>query len=183
MRRRAAVALLGIALAVAVVAWAVPTFGGRAFVEVRVRVVPIVGEPATGRSIVLPDGSNADSARLRVVIEIQNHYPLPVLIDFRGPAFRATVIDRDSSGGPPVWQASADDAAIEQGDESPDGGDSPRVTLVAPGTTLLPISDPGMTVDVAAGTVFEPGIYSLQVSAYGIAASPQLLSIVATAAG
>ncbi len=179
-RRRFIAAAVSVAIALVVVVWAVPTFGGRAFVEVRARVVPIAAEPVNGREIVLPDGSIAPTGRLRIEVEIVNRYALPVLIDFRGRAVRAALVDRDATGGNPVWQGFEDDPALEQVDESPDGSGAARVILLAPGTTPLPVADPGLTLDLGATTI-DPGIYSLRVSAYGIDASPQLLSITATA--
>jgi hypothetical protein len=174
---RSTVILLGAAVILG--AWAIPTFAGRSFVEVTGRIVPIAGA-AAGQEIVLPDGSMAPSARVRLDIEITNRYPLPVTVDFRGSAFGARLVDRTATGGEPAWQASAEDPLLEQADESPDGGDSARVIRLAPGTTLL--TTDGLMLDLAASAGVAPGIYSLEVTAYGIAGSPQPISIVDAAA-
>jgi hypothetical protein len=178
---RSTVILLGAAVILG--AWAIPTFAGRSFVEVTVRIVPIAGAPPAGREIVLPDGSTAPSGRLRVDIEITNRYPLPVTVDFRGSAFGASLVDRTAAGGEPAWRASSEDPLLEQGDESPDGGmggDSARVIRLAPGTTL--VTTDGLTLDLATSAGVASGIYSLEVTAYGIAGSPQPISIVDAAA-
>lgn len=182
VRGRPGAAIVAIGIAVVVGAWVIPTFAGRALVEVRARIIPVTGEPLKGASIVLPDGTLAASDRLRVEIEIINHYPLAVVVDFRGAAFRARLTGRDASNRNPVWSASVDDPLLEQADESPGGDTSSRVISVAPGTTLLSLAGAVMTLDLATVPVVAPGIYSLDVSAYGIAGSPQLLSIVADAA-
>jgi len=168
-------AIVGAAIAIILGAWAIPTFAGRAFIEVNARIVPFGSGPVQGRSVVLPDGSTADGAYLRVDIEVTNHYPLPVLVDFHGSAFQAGLIDRAAPGGRPVWQVSADDPLLEQTDDSPDGGTSARVIRLAPGTTV--VTQDGIALDLSATTAVGPGIYALQVSAYGIVGAPQLVSI------
>jgi hypothetical protein len=176
---RSTVILLGAAVILG--AWAIPTFAGRSFVEVTSRIAAVPGESVASRGIVLPDGSVAASGIVHVDIEITNRYPLPVTIDFQGPAFRAALLARGSTGAEPVWQASAGDRLLEQTDESPDGGASPRVIRLLPGTTLVTPED--LTLDLGAEDAVPPGIYSMQISAYGVAGSPQLLSIVDSAPG
>ena len=166
-----------IALTTILGVWAIPTFGGRAFVEVRARIVPITIETGRERAVVLPDGTTARSSGLRIDIAVINHYPLPVLIDFRGSAFQAKLLDRSLDGGSPIWLGSGDDGQLEQLDESPDGDSSARVITLAPGTTSLTTTDAGMTLVFASDQVVAPGIYALQVSAYGVAGSAQVLSI------
>jgi len=169
-----------IAVAVILGGWAVPTFAGRYVVNVTGRIVAVPDRLASGRAIVLPDGSLASSGRARVDIEITNHYPLPVMLDFHGSAFQAGLMSRDETGGQPVWQTSADDPLLEQADDSPDGGGSSRVIRIQPGTTT--VTADGLALDLAKGSTAAPGIYSLQISAYGIAGAPLLLSIVDGAA-
>ena len=179
MRARRAIVrwmIVGASAAVILGAWALPTFAGRAFIEVNGRIVSLGGGSVPGRSVTLPDGSVADGAHLRAVIEVTNHYPIPVTIDFRGSAFRASLIDRATADGRPVWQASADDVLLEQADESPDGGASPRVIRLPPGSTV--VTQDRMALDLSATSAVRPGIYALEVSAYGIGGAPQLVSIV-----
>jgi hypothetical protein len=165
-----------IAAVVVLGGWAIPTFAGRYFVNVTGRIVAVPDALASGRAIVLPDGSLASSGRARVEIEITNHYPLPVLLDFQGSAFRAGLVGRDETGGQPVWQTSADDPLLEQADDSPDGIASPRVIRIQPGATI--VTADGLALDLAEGSAAAPGIYSLQISAYGIAGAPLHVSII-----
>jgi hypothetical protein len=181
-RRRVIGGILIVALAIVIAGWAIPTFAGRAFVEVTARIVPVATNSINGPSIVLPDGSSVDSGRLQIDIEITNRYPLPVLIDFHGSAFRATLTNPDTRGAAPIWHASAEDPTIEQTDESP-SGDLTRVVLISPGTSRLSTGAEGMTIDLAAIAPVAPGRYSLRVTAYGIAGSPQPLAIVAAGTG
>jgi hypothetical protein len=171
---RSAVVALGVAVILG--AWAIPTFAGRSLVEVTSRIAVLGDQPVPGRTIVLPDGSAAPSGRLRVEILITNHYPLPVMVDFGGSAFWAGLVDRSGGPGAPAWQASAEDSLLEQADESPDGTGSSRVIRLDPGTTIVSAAE--LTLDVAATPAVALGIYALQISAYGIAGTPQLLSIV-----
>ena len=177
-RRRA---LVGLALVVAVVAsvlWAIPSFAGRVFVDVAARVGPVTGAAAgaTGRSVVLPDGSVSASPRLRVEVAVTNRYPMPVVLEFRGSAIHAQLVARDGPAGLAPWRASGDDPSLETGDDSPDAG-SARVVVVQPGTTTLPSSEAEITLD-AGSTDIAAGIYALHVSAFGLDASPALISIV-----
>jgi hypothetical protein len=162
--------------------WAIPTFAGRAFVEVSARIVPVAAGSVRGPSIVLPDGSTVDSGRLQIDIEIINRYPLPVLIEFHGAAFRATLTNSDSGSAAPVWKVSVEDPTLEQADESP-SGDLSRVVLISPGTTEVATGTSGMTLDLAAVAPVAPGRYSLRVTAYGIGGSPQPIAIVGAGAG
>ena len=182
VRRRLAGAILIVALAIVIAGWAIPTFAGRAFIEVTARIVPVATNSVNGPSIVLPDGSSVDSGRLQIDIEITNRYPLPVLIDFHGSAFRATLTNPDNRGASPIWHVSVEDPTLEQADESP-SGDLSRVVLISPGTSQVSMGTSGMTFDLAAIAPVAPGRYSLRVTAYGIAGAPQPLAIVADGAG
>lgn len=180
-RRRVLIAL---ALAVAVVGtlvWAVPSFGARLFVEVAARVTPVPGSTATDRSVVLADGSVASSSRLRIEVAVTNHYPIPVVVEFGGSAIHVQLVARDRPGDPPVWRSAGDDPSLETGDDSPDGGSS-RVVVVQPGTTTFPSAAAEMILDATSAATIPAGIYALHVSAFGVDASPALLSIVDGAA-
>ena len=182
VRRRFIGGILIVALAIVIAGWALPTFAGRAFVEVTARIVPVATNSVNGPSIVLPDGSSVDSWRLQIDIEITNRYPLPVLIEFHGSAFRATLTNPDTRGAAPIWRVSVEDPTLEQADESP-SGDLSRVVLISPGTSQVSTGTSGMTLDLAAIAPIAPGRYSLRVTAYGIAGAPQPLAIVAAGAG
>jgi hypothetical protein len=181
-RRRVIGAILIVALAVVIAGWAIPTFAGRAFVEVRARIVPVATNSVSGLSIVLPDGSSVDSGRLQIDIEITNRYPLPVLIEFHGSAFRGTLTNSDSVGAAPIWKVSVADPTLEQADESP-SGDLSRVVLISPGTSVLSTGTSGMALDLTTLAAVAPGRYSLRITAYGIAGAPQPLAIVAAGTG
>jgi hypothetical protein len=178
-RRRAIIALGIGGLLVVALAWAIPSLGGRLLVDVAVRVSPIARDVATGgRSIVLPDGSPSAATRLRIQVALTNRYPLPVVVEFHGSAIHANLRSRDRPAEPPAWRDAADDPSLESGDDSPDAGTS-RVTVVQPGTTILPAAPAAdLILDAGVGTNIAPGIYVLRVSAFGIEATPVLLSIV-----
>ena len=56
---------------------------------------------------------------------------------------------------------------------------SPRVLVVQPGTTILPAAPAAeLILDAGATTNIAPGIYVLRLSAFGIEATPVLMSIV-----
>ncbi|HEY8437087.1 MAG TPA: hypothetical protein VIK65_00615 [Candidatus Limnocylindrales bacterium] len=176
-RRRILVTVaLGIAI-VGTLVWAVPSFGARLFVDVAARVTPVAGGGVTNRSVVLADGSVASSSRLRIEVAVTNHYPIPVVVEFGGSAIHAELVARDRPGEPPVWRSTGDDPSLESGDDSPDAGTS-RVVVVQPGTTTLPSAAAGMILDASSAAAIPAGIYALRVSAFGVDASPALLSIV-----
>jgi hypothetical protein len=176
-RRRVLIALAVAIAVVATLVWAVPSFGARLFVDVATRVSPAADGVASGRSVVLADGSVASSARLRIEVTITNHYPIPVVVEFRGSAIHAQLVARDRPGERPVWRSAGDDPSLESGDDSPDAGTS-RVVVVQPGTTMLPSAAAEMVLDASTAATIPAGIYSLQVSAFGVNATPALLSIV-----
>jgi hypothetical protein len=174
-RRRVLVALAVVVAVVGAAVWAIPSFGGRLFVDVAARVGP-AGADAGGRSVVLPDGSVSPSPRLRVEVAITNRYPMPVVLEFRGSAIHAKLVARDRPDEAAPWQSSGDDPSLETGDDSPDTS-SARVVVVQPGTTTLPSSAAPITFD-AASTDIAAGIYALHVSAFGLDAAPALISII-----
>jgi len=177
-RRRVAVALVAVGVgALLVVGWAVPNAAGRLFVSVATRL-EVVGGKEGEKELVLPDGTKAPPGELRIVAVITNHYPLPVVIEFRGSAIEASLVDRDVSKPARLWRGSASDPALERGDDSPDPGPG-RVVMLQPGTTIFPAT-PDNILAVDAGTVseLEPGIYGLRVSAYGVSAGVALISVI-----
>lgn len=177
-RRRGALALVAlVAGLLLLVVWGLPNVAGRRFVSVTTRVA-VVGGTQGDKELILPDGSKAPPGELRIVAEITNHYPLPVVVAFRGSAIEASLVDRNVSKPPPIWRGSASDPAIESGDDSPDPGPG-RVVVIQPGTTLFPATpEAALVVDAAKVAELEPGIYGLRVSAYGVSASPALISVI-----
>ena len=187
-RRRLVPRIVGLLIAgVVTFGWATPNIAGGTFVSVRSVVVPLpdASAAAAGRSgLGLADGAAAPSGRVRIDIEITNRYPLPVVVTFQGPAFDARLRAPSSTGlasAPSVaWHASADDPELEQDVDSPAGGDANRVVLVQPGTRVVSMTS-AVTVDLSDLPAATPGTYSLAVSAYGIAAPDQAVTLIATA--
>jgi hypothetical protein len=177
-RRRAVLAVVAVVVGVVVlVGWGLPNVAGRAFVSVTTRV-DVVGGTEGEKELVLPDGTKAPPGALHIVAAITNHYPLPVVVEFRGSAIEASLVDRDVSKPAPMWRGSASDPAIESGDDSPDPGPG-RVVVLQPGTTLFPATaDNALVVDGGVVAELEPGIYGLRVSAYGVSAPVALISVI-----
>ncbi len=177
--------VVGLTGILVVALWGLPTFAGPAFVTVEPTIVAVPGPSRSSRAVILPDGTEIHAGRLEIALEITNRYPLPVLIQFHGPAFRARLVDRAMIDGVPVWKATAEDPELERGDDSPDGGSgSARVIRIAPGITRLAAADVGMGLDLTPTLGAHSGIFTVQVVAYGIAGAPLLVSIGdATAAG
>lgn len=177
-RRPALVALAAIAVVIVIAGWAVPTFAGRVFVDVAARVVPLADGAAPNKSITLADGTRVGATRLRIGLDVTNHYPLPVLIEFHGASYEASLFARDGGASGPVWRATDDDPELEQSDESPDGATRARVISIPPGTTTFLSAEDGMTLDPGSIGVLDPGFFTLRIAAFGMEGSPQLLSIV-----
>ncbi len=177
-RRTALVALAAVAFVIVIAGWAVPTFAGRMFVEVAARVVPLGGGAASNKAVVLADGTNAAVSRLGIGLDVTNHYPMPVLIEFYGASYGASLRARGGGASGPVWQATGDDPVLEQSDESPDGGTSARVVRIPPGTTSFLSAEEGMILDPGSIVAVEPGFFILRVVAFGIQGPQQMLSIV-----
>jgi hypothetical protein len=178
--RRRALIVLGVgALIVVVLGWAIPSLGGRLLVDAAARISPVPGDaPTPARSVVLPDGSASTATRLQIQVALTNHYPLPVVVAFHASAIHATLTSRDRPAETPVWRDAADDPSLESGDDSPDAG-SARVVVLQPGTTILPAAQAAeLILDAGTATKIASGIYVLRVSAFGIEATPVLLSIV-----
>jgi hypothetical protein len=177
-RRRAALALIAIVVgAVIVFGWALPNAAGRLFVSVSTRL-EVVGGKAGEKELVLPDGSKAPPGEVRIVAVITNHYPLPVVVEFRGAAIEASLLDRNVTNAARLWRGSASDPALESGDDSPDPGPG-RVVVLQPGTTMFPATpDNVLAIDAAIVGELEPGIYGLRLSAYGISAGVALISVI-----
>jgi ferric-dicitrate binding protein FerR (iron transport regulator) len=185
IRRRRAIALLAVVAAAVVllVAWAVPTFIGGAFVSVRAIVVPVTGT-GSGSGIKLADGSTVTSGRVRIDLQITNLYPLPVVVSFQGPAFEAQLRTAGQAAAATAWRTTAEDQQLEQDQDSPDGVSSARVALVEPGTRTVSMTSPGATLDLSlAPGVVTPESYWLATSAYGIAAPAQPLATVSAPKG
>ena len=160
---------LALAAVATVVLYLLPNVTAASFVSVR----PVVS--CDGR-IAPPDrpvGSCSD--RLEVSVSIDNGYPLPVTLGFGGHAFEANLTRAE--GGPAVWTAVADDAALEQMSDSPDGSGG-RAAVVPAGTSRPTLAWP-LVVDLRARRL-PPGRYDLRVRAYGLDSGPVVLIVGST---
>ena len=174
----AALALVG--AVVVSLAWAVPNIAGAAFVSVRAVVVPIDGAAASspGPRIRLADGS-VRAGGVRIDLELTNRYPMPVVVAFRGPAFDAWLqAPGGGAAGAAAWQSAVDDPRLEQDVDSPGGSSSTRVVVIQPGSHVVSMTPDGATLDPSASPALTaPATYRLGVSAYGIAAPEQAITI------
>lgn len=161
-----------VAVAVAVVAVVLlPNVAGSAFVEVRAVARPAETSSSRAATVVVGDGPATRAGRLELEAQVSNRYPLPVVVGFRGPAFRAVIYSRPPDGVlERVWEASLDDAVLEEGSESPAGDSGSRAAAIDPGSTTRPVAT-GQTAfrwRTHSGAALAPGFYFLRVWAYGI---------------
>jgi hypothetical protein len=170
-RRRSILAVVVVAGLVAfTAAWAVPNMAGSAFVQVR---AVVTAKTATVGPIVVIGGKPAvQASAVDVAVEINNGYPLGVVLGTGATAFQAAAYRRDDAGKLiRVWRIGAGDATVEEGSDSPvGGGPADAAVVVPPGLTRRSITDgstPFSFVD-ATGTALPPGFYYLRVWAYGI---------------
>ncbi len=156
-----------------VVAVLLPNVAGSSFVEVRVVARPAETSATGAATVVVVDGGPATRAgRLELEAHVSNRYPLPVVLGFRGPAFRAAVYARRQDGTlERVWEASTDDPVVEEGSDSPAGDTGSRAATIDPGSTSRAVAT-GATAfkwQSRNGAMLPPGYYFLRVWAYGIA--------------
>jgi hypothetical protein len=171
----------GLAVAAFVAVWAIPNVAGAAFVDVR---AVAVAHASPGGPVTTVGGSPAVAAdRIDVSVEVVNSYPLAVVVgaSSSGNDFQATVYRRDSEGRlTAVWRGSTSDPALEEGSDSPVGGNSSDVAaLIAPGTSshLIASGSSAFTLVGARGALVAPGIYYVRAWAYGIASPMVPISI------
>ncbi len=170
-RRRTLLTLVLVAGMVAfTAAWIVPNVAGAAFVQVR---AVVTAKPAVGGPMVVIGGGSAISATaLDISVEIENHYPLGVVLGTGPAAYQAAAYRRDDSGKLiRVWQIGTGDAVLEEGSDSPvGGGPSDAAVVVPPGRSnhaITAAATPFRLVDVT-GASLTSGVYYLRVWAYGI---------------
>lgn len=170
-RGRAVLAIAVVAgLAVFTAVWALPNMAGASFVQVRA-VVTAKGVGA-GPTVVIGGNPAVQSTAVDVSVEIDNRYPLGVVLGTGAVAFKAAAYRRDDTGSlVRVWQLGVGDANVEEGSDSPVGGGPADAAVVVPsGLTRHPLTagaTPFSLVD-ATGTALSTGVYYLRVWAYGI---------------
>ena len=169
--RRAILALVIVAgVAVFTVAWALPNVAGSTFVQVR--AVVTARAAASGPTIVIGGDPAVQASGVDISVEVDNHYPLSVVLGTSPVAFRAAAYLRDDAGKLTLaWQTGVGDATAEEGSDSPVGGGPTDGAVVVPsGVTRHVITDgsqPFRLVD-ARGAPMSSGVYYLKVWAYGI---------------
>ncbi len=169
--RRAVLAVVVVAGAIVFAfAWALPNVVGSAFVQVR--AVVTARTATTGPTVVIGGNPEVRASAVDVSVEVENHYPLNVVLGTGATAFQAAAYRRDDSGKlVQVWQTAAGDATIEEGSDSPvGGGPADAAVVVPPGLTRHSIGGASAQFGLvdATGASLAPGIYYVRVWAYGI---------------
>lgn len=151
--------------------WALPNMAGPAFVQVR--AVVAARARAAGPTVAIGGAAAVQAGAIDVSVEVDNRYPLSVVVGSGRTAFQAAAYRRDSSGHlARVWQTSVNDPALEEGSDSPIGGGSAGGAAVVPSGASrhnLTGSTAGFSLIDATGAPLTPGVYYLRVWAYGIA--------------
>jgi hypothetical protein len=169
--RRAILAVVIVAgVIVFTVAWALPNVAGSTFVQVR--AVVTARAASSGPTVVIGGDPALQAGGVDISVEVDNHYPLAVVLGTSPTAFRAAAYLRDDTGKLTLaWQTGVGDATVEEGSDSPAGGGPADGAVVVPsGVTRHVITDgsqPFRLVD-ARGVALSPGVYYLKVWAYGI---------------
>jgi hypothetical protein len=169
--RRAILAVVIVAVVgVFTVAWALPNVAGSAFVHVR--AVVTARAASSGPTVVIGGDAAVQASGVDISVEVDNHYPLSVVLGTSPTAFRAAAYLRDDTGKLTLaWQTGVGDATVEEGSDSPVGGGPTDGAAVVPsGVTRHVItagSQPFSLVN-ATGVAMSSGVYYLKVWAYGI---------------
>jgi hypothetical protein len=169
--RRAILAVVVAAGVVAfTVAWALPNVAGSTFVQVR--AVVTARAASSGPTVVIGGHPAIQANGVDISVEVDNHYPLSVVLGTSPTAFRAAAYLRDGAGKLTLaWQTGVGDATVEEGSDSPVGGGPADGAVVVPsGVTRHGITDGSQpfTLVNATGVALSPGVYYLKVWAYGI---------------
>ncbi len=174
---------IAIALAVGAIAlvavWAVPNMAGRVFVQVR--AVATARTATSGPSLAIAGSPAVRAAAIEISIDVENRYPLSVVLGAGPMAFRAAAYRRDASGRlNRVWGVGVGDATAEEGSDSPVGGGSAGgAFVVSSGVTRHSIANGSSAFGLvdATGASLPAGVYYLRVWAYGIGSALVPLSL------
>ena len=157
-------------LAIAVPLWALPNIAGPAFVRVRAVVSPTIA--ANGTEVAVGANPTVRASTLGIAVELDNSYPLPVVLGADPHPFQTAVYRRDETGHlTRVWQIAAGDPTIEEGSDSPVGGGPSGAAAVVPaGISRHDITDGTneLTLSGLSGSGSDVGVYYVRVWAYGI---------------
>ncbi len=162
-----------VVLAAFISVWALPNVAGAAFVSVRAIVSPTL---ASGGPTVVVGGERAvQASAVNIAVEIDNGYPLSVVLGTGPTPYQAAVYRRDNAGHlTRVWQVGSGDPTVEEGSDSPvGGGPSGGAVVVPPGSSRHSITDASTTfaLSSAGDRSPGPGVYYVRVWAYGIGSS------------
>lgn len=180
--RFAAAALGVVAATVLAVGWALPNVAGGVFVHVKavVRAVP----SASGPSVLVGAGPAVRAGSLAIAVDVENAYPLSVVLGSDPIAYTAAVYARGSSGSlAKVWQSGTGDPTAEEGSDSPVGGGSAKgAVVVPPGVTRHDVASGGSAFPLTGSDgAVAGGVYYVKVWAYGIGSSLVPISVEAEA--
>lgn len=164
-RRRAGLLFAAAAGLVLVPLWLLPNVAGTVFVDVRPVVMRTLSVAGTG------------SSGVEVALDVANNYPLPVVLSYRGSAFRVALFRRLDDGlSTQVWEATGDDPGPQEGSDSPAGGAPDDYTVAIPSGKARHSMAAGGATLVLPGSL-DPGVYELHSWAYGVAAPPLTLDL------
>ena len=168
---RIALALaVGAAVSSFTAVWALPNVAGASFIQVRAVVAATTA--ASGPSVEIGGAAAVQASAIDVSVEVDNRYPLSVVVVSGPIAYQAAAYRRDSNGHlTPVWQMGAGDPALEEGSDSPVGGATNDGAAVVPsGLTRHVMTDASTSFRLtdATGAPLPQGVYYLRVWAYGI---------------
>ena len=170
MRRTALAVVIGGIVVAFIAVWALPNMAGPAFVQVRA-VVAARSAPV-GPTVAIGGLSAVQASAIDLSVEIDNRYPLSVVVGSGRTAYQAAAYRRESNGHlTRVWQAGVNDPALEEGSDSPMGGLSNNTAAVVPTGVSRHVITAGAAsflLTDATGTALAPGVYYLRVWAYGI---------------
>jgi len=164
------------------VAWALPNVAGPAFVRVRaVAVASATANSGDGTAVAIGSAPAVRATSVNVTVELENRYPLAVVLGADPIAFKAAIYSHDTAGRWILtWQTGTGDATVEEGSDSPIGGGSASGAAAVPsglsrhsiasGPAAFPLVD-------ARGLSIGPGVYYLRVWGYGIGSPLLVLNV------
>ena len=165
---------LAVAMVVVIVAftvvWALPNMAGTAFVQVRALVAATAA--ADGPAVAIDGAAAVQAGSIQVSVEIDNRYPLSVVVGSGRTAYQAAAYRRDPNGHLTlVWGIGVNDPALEEGSDSPIGGTGSDVAAVVPSGVsrhVVAARETSFRLKDASGAPLVQGVYYLRVWAYGI---------------
>jgi hypothetical protein len=152
------------------VAWALPNVAGSTFVQVR--AVVTARAASSGPTVVIAGDPAVQASGVDISVEVDNRYPLSVVLGTSPTVFSAAAYLRNDSGKLTLaWQTGVGDPTAEEGSDSPVGGGPTDGAVVVPsGVTRHVIADGSQSFRLvdATGAAMSSGVYYLKVWAYGI---------------